>query len=860
MNTYIWQSIGPFTINGNSMGTSGQVKAIACSPDFDGTGTPALFIGTRGGLWRSTDFRTATPMWTPLTDGRVDLQSARAVLVDMADPRTVYVAAESSVFSSHDGGDTFPTQWRPPPLQTDSAFIKILQHPVTGDLYAVTEYTGLHRLVAGAWQIVNTGLPASTQCLDADLVVNADGSTTFYLVRADHSDASSSGVWRCHEVTGTWEQMALDLVTVVSGTSLATNLIYNALFAVDRRVGHAGGVFLALSEFVPGTSGQSEYNDAPFINVYRLTPDGWQPSGDGIGVRFNTYSGLAFGMNDDGRLYLGGVNSWTAGVFQSDPGGTGWQSIDADKETGAKPHTDFWAWGFFNGDVYAGCDGGVYRFVRRPDGSSGPGNWTSLNTTGLRTSLAQGITRHPSSANVWLTGCQDERVLRRDETSAWRSSPGIGGDTGNVAFALGDDGVVRAYATGVSNYDFFFRSTDEGRSFADASPPDVRTQKLRAQDNAPFAVHPTSSSRIVVGTDRLFETRDAGTTWRLICEAISTTGTDGDFVTALAYGGGDSIWVAVGDRVLNTLNGGGDGSLANWIEAPAMPSAVIGLACDPRFPDVAYGVTTKHVSRCVRAGTTVFVGDVTGNVPPVRTVNAIALKPAPLMAPPMLFIGTDAGVYASFNQPGPTGWGALATGLPETDVRALEYSPAHDSLSIATYGRSAFVTSLEILEAPTVTITPPQRNSCGDPASAHASATFGSSVTDPLFGDAYTFRWITKGGTLAPGETGTNPTVTVILPAPGHVLHVVLTVTFASGFIVTTELPYIPIAPHVGLLLDLVCRLRLETKFTQFFDPLWDPLRAVLRHTPLDAKELEAIGVGLDHLSSIIAEALRDQS
>src|SRR5712691_3112787 len=106
MNTYNFESIGPYAINGPVLPTSGQVRAIAYSSDIDGAGTGALFIGTRGGLWRSTDFAAPMPSWTSLTDGRADLQVIRSIVVDQADPRTLYVASRFALFRSPDAGVT----------------------------------------------------------------------------------------------------------------------------------------------------------------------------------------------------------------------------------------------------------------------------------------------------------------------------------------------------------------------------------------------------------------------------------------------------------------------------------------------------------------------------------------------------------------------------------------------------------------------------------------------------------------------------------------------------------------------------------------------------------------------------------
>jgi hypothetical protein len=327
-------------------------------------------------------------------------------------------------------------------------------------------------------------------------------------------------------------------------------------------------------------------------------------------------------------------------------------------------------------------------------------------------------------------------------------------------------------------------------------------------------------------------------------------------VTALAYGGGDSIWIGGAKQVLNTLNGGGDGSSGNWAAAA---TGVIALACDPLRPEIAYGVIPGRIYRFGRTGSNITVSDITGNFPSKRVIKTIAVKPGDASDATNLFIGTDAGVFASFDLPGPMGWGELNRGLPSAEVRALTYSPEHDTLSIATYGRSAFVTSLEVWKAPTVEIILPRRNSCGDYADASARVTFGSSVENPFLFDTYKFTWSIVGANIAPGETGTNATVDVILPSAGQNVYIALTVTFVSGFMITAESSYVAISPEVGRILDLVCRLRMEAVPVWFFDPLWDPLRAIILRSPPNSNDLTSILRGLERISNVVREALRGE-
>src|SRR5438477_6706411 len=78
----LWSSIGPTRMLGLQPGLScaGRIDNMAFSPNSNGFGLPAMYLGTPGGgVWRSTDFTTKSPSWWPLTDHLPDLTDAQRV-------------------------------------------------------------------------------------------------------------------------------------------------------------------------------------------------------------------------------------------------------------------------------------------------------------------------------------------------------------------------------------------------------------------------------------------------------------------------------------------------------------------------------------------------------------------------------------------------------------------------------------------------------------------------------------------------------------------------------------------------------------------------------------------------------------
>jgi hypothetical protein len=111
---------------------TGRITALAIGQDE--SGTPAAFLGSAsGGIFRSTNFTTNSPTWTPLTDsagmngtgtgpavdpqtgfgaGAIDVGS---IAVDPTNPRIIYAGTGeptsgrygTGVLMSIDGGDSF---------------------------------------------------------------------------------------------------------------------------------------------------------------------------------------------------------------------------------------------------------------------------------------------------------------------------------------------------------------------------------------------------------------------------------------------------------------------------------------------------------------------------------------------------------------------------------------------------------------------------------------------------------------------------------------------------------------------------------------------------------------------------------
>ena len=214
---------------------------------------------------------------------------------------------------------------------------------------------------------------------------------------------------------------------------------------------------------------------------------------------------------------------------------------------------------------------------------------------------------------------------------------------------------------------------------------------------------PTTSTRLIVGTNRVYLTTNSGTSW----SPISTTNTAGWTSTApidslaISKTAANTIYAAAGGDVFVTTNGGTSWTKIDPVASPSSSLEYSSIIVDPTNSQIAYIVaanfsdvtTGPHVWKTTNGGTTWT--NISGNLPDMP-VWSIALD----SSSGDLYIGTDAGVYFSTN--GGTNWSIFASGLPDAQVRSLQYNAALNILAAGTYGRGMWEIQIDH-SSPTVT-------------------------------------------------------------------------------------------------------------------------------------------------------------
>jgi Calx-beta domain-containing protein len=219
----------------------------------------------------------------------------------------------------------------------------------------------------------------------------------------------------------------------------------------------------------------------------------------------------------------------------------------------------------------------------------------------------------------------------------------------------------------------------------------------------PFVMDPSNSSRLVLGTNRVYETTDRADHWSPISAPNANGWNSSQPISALGlpFGDPNTIYAITKDAHLFVTTDHGNSwhqrdipGFSPYFIAPSIfgPSPIAGIVVDPANDAVAYVVVDqfsggpgRHVFRTSDFGR--HWTDISGNLPDTPT-SAIVLD----SRTNVLYVGTDIGVYASNN--GGATWARFQTGMPNVRVVDLELSPALNILAAGTHGRGMWEISV----------------------------------------------------------------------------------------------------------------------------------------------------------------------
>jgi photosystem II stability/assembly factor-like uncharacterized protein len=768
-----WAAIGPASIQagvGQAGLNSGRLTGIAADP----TNANVIYIAAAGGgVWKTTNAGTS---WTPLTDNMPTLFMGSIAVAPSA-PNIVYAGSGESnnsadcfygrgIYKTNNGG----ASWRllGGSIFNGASIAKIVVDPNNPNLVYVAvagdPENGFPSGNVGVWKSTNggdtwtnttispvTGIPGYDHDNGeiSDLVMDPNNHQTLYAADGPYAGDAASGIYKTTNGGATWAPAG----NAPTGPDLGRIALAigpdSSVYAAITASGNGSAQFGTLYEMVKSTDGGATWNQLPAPDYLHF--QGW----------YDTT--LAVDPLHANTVYAGGtLNFGAPGFIRSTDGGQTWTDISVGAN-GNGIHTDDHALAFDAQDrLLDGNDGGIWRLENTTDGSI---LWSDLNSN-LQITQFGGIALDPSNINTVYGGSQDNGTEKFTGSPVWNQV--FGNDGGFVRVDFTNPNVVFQESQDIS----LQRSTDGGMTWNDA------TSGINYGDPhnfyVPYVMDPSNSSRLLLGTDRVYESTDSGQSWTAITAPGANGWNSSSPIDALAVAKSDpnTIYVSTGglagefgsDHHIFVTHDGG----ATWqqTDVPGFNDRFPDITVDPTNSMVAY--TTRdvfntgpdgHVFKTTDGGADWV--DISGNLPNVP-VKSIILDPRS----GDLFAGTDIGVYASSN--GGTTWARLGEGLPNVCVFDMDFNAGENVLAVGTHGRGAWEiatthllvtssTSLPMAGVP-FTITVTAQDAFNNTMTGYSGTIHFTDSRQGVLPADYTFQ---------PGDHGTK-TFTIVLVTPGR--------------------------------------------------------------------------------------------
>jgi hypothetical protein len=748
LNNAAWTSVGPTTItNGDVPGkndVASRITGIATDPT-----NPNLYYvsSANGGVFRTTD---GGATWTPLTDLAPTLATG-AIAIAPSNPNVIYVGLGDATvaFASFTATDT-----------TDNFYGRGILRSLDGGV---------------TWTLLGTQFDGQTIAKIA--VSPTDPGTLLVAINTDGENANNTkptGIFRSTDGGITWTLQTANIST----DDIYDDLIYNpanplqAFASITSINNGQGGIYQTIDGGLLWTNFTTNNIDFGKISLAISTAASGDLffslesnySGDlggaypypyypGYAGEFDTTSGaltlftvpiysnargfydnsIAVSQTDPNVIYLGGSTDGTTdgngnalnGVLESTDGGQTFTDITVGSSGNNGPAPSAHVLTVTaSGQLLDGTDAGVWKLT---SGTSATVTWSDLNA-GLNDNEITSVALAPTNVGQLVAGGYTNGTLTADGSTTWT----VASDDPTGYVAIDPTNSQIEYASSPATSDFFSKSTNGGTSF---TASDTGITPGGGQTFPPFVIDPTNHNRLLLGTDGVYESVDAGAAWA----EIGIPGGGGfnpndDPVTAVATRtggvGGASIYAAT----YSVADGGeifvshDDGATWTEIDLPTTnldpnntdPLTLAGqidkIVVDNVNSDTAYvvedgfnpgetvvgtdtnAVTTyngQHVFETNDGGTD--WRDISSNLPNAP-YHALAVLPTGQNGyQHTLYVGGDDGVFVSFDDG--YDWHPLAPGLPDVQVDDLEIDTTNGILAAATYGRGVYEISTAVPNA-----------------------------------------------------------------------------------------------------------------------------------------------------------------
>ncbi len=542
-----WVEQGPGPMhNGNNVVITdrpqvGAIEAIAADP----TNADRVFVASvGGGVWGTTNATAASPTWTPLTDQMPSLEMG-AIAFDPNDGTFNTLWAGTGRFSNG-FGDGGPTVGLYKTTDGGISWVQLGKTELSGlnvESVVPTTLTVAGKevvLVAtnngGVWRSVDGG-DTFTSVSDGavnhlpvggatQLVADPGNSQQFYV------GVRGQGVYKTTDGGATWS------VANGSGLNAITGIAGDRRIELSVSAAAGNPVYAAI---VDGTGTLS--------NVFRSADQGatWNAIGAAPAVNQGGQGGINIALladpADANIVYVSGDRGPgnPGNLYQGDASGGTWTIFVGAGANGTTPHPDSRDLVFdAGGDILQSNDGGIYRLTNVSN--AGSRAWVDMNGD-------LGITEFYSIAydplnNVLFGGAQDNGSPEQSAQNNLLWNDQVGGDGTNVAYTPGPDATHAYHYSSSQNLGTFRRQLfDNANSPSNSTvglvvdgtggqtlsqvESNVTSAEAEASHGAetddtledttiqfvqPYALNRIDPSRMLIGTNYLYESFDRGDT------------------------------------------------------------------------------------------------------------------------------------------------------------------------------------------------------------------------------------------------------------------------------------------------------------------------------------------------------------
>lgn len=688
-----WRMIGPFR--------GGRTRAVAGVPSQPGV----FYVGAvDGGVWKTDD---AGRTWRAIFDEQ-PTQSIGAIAVAPSDPDLIYVGSGEGlhrpdlsigdgIYRSTDAGQTWVhlglrdgeqiCELALDPRDSKRLFAAVLGHP-----YGPNAERGIYRSLDGgtSWQRV--------------LYKDEDTGGSAVAIDPVHPDIVYAGLWQAR--LGPWEDKN-DFDGTGGGLFKSTD---GGSTWKPLRAGlpaDLSQINIAIAPGTPdrlyaivGTNEPGEYSSAAGLGLFRSDDAGesWTR------ITSDPRPALRIGGGDLPVLRVDPSNAdvlYSAGIvaMKSIDGGKTWRPLRG--APGGDDYQNVWINPRDPRVIALVSDQGA---VISMNGGQSWSSWLNQPTAQLyHVSVAPTFpyrvcAGQQESGSVCIASRgNDGEITARD----WHPVGAI--EYGYVAPDPLDTDLI--YGAGRNEVSKFHWSTGQVQ---DVTPIPLRDNQVRVDRTEPLLFSPVDPHILYYAANRLYETRDGGSTWRIISPdlaredagvpasvgALHRPGAEHQRGVIYALGASplniDTLWVGTDDGlVFMTVDGGG-----HWsnVTPPALTqwSKVTQIEASHFDANTAYVSVSRmrlddqrpYIYR-TRDGGKSWQSIIDG-LPPDASVNAVREDPE---KKGLLFAATENAVWSSSDDG--QRWQSLQLNLPHTSMRDLSIHD-HD-LILATHGRSIWI-------------------------------------------------------------------------------------------------------------------------------------------------------------------------